>query len=79
MSAPGDILVRKVDGGWIVSTGIEADGWFVTTRERVVERISALMGVKPAPEPDNIAAAVRDLRAGVDTLVLLASREAARA
>lgn len=69
MSAVGDILVRQVEGGWIVSAGIESDGWFVTNPERVGEIVRTLLaGGTP------VRVAVPDNRQAIDILHSIAGR-----
>lgn len=69
MSAAGEILVRRAEGGWIVSAGIESDGWFVTNPERVGEIVRTLIA---GGTPDRAAAP--DNRQAIDILHSIAGQ-----
>lgn len=69
MSAAGDILVRAVPGGWIVSTGIEADGWFVTSPARLALIVRGIAEGEAAAS----SSAPND-RAAIDVLRSIAGR-----
>jgi hypothetical protein len=84
---PGKIIIERCANGWVVWIGgVTTPSWqsqchVARSPDELVSVVAAIAGGSSAPssEPDNIDMALRDLRAGVDRLVLIATRDAARA
>lgn len=82
MSAPARIVVDRCANGWTVFVTGPGDIHVARTPGELVAVIAAIADGAPTPppaEPDSVTKALRDLRQGVDSLVLLASQTSARA